>query len=111
MKPEVERALDELDTAIHESMVEAAYKFMDMGITDFGGVIDSTGGVVTVLQARHMHAIVAFLGAMLDSNIPMSSIRSQAGAFKDSVSEMIDDAVTQAVCQHALQETVEGKAQ
>jgi len=102
MKQELEKCLDELDAAIHDSMINTAMRFMDMDMTTFNEVLDSTGGVVTVLQARHMHAIVAFMGAMLDSNIPLVTIRAQANALKEGLNDMVDDAVTQAICQNSL---------
>lgn len=102
MKPELEQCLDALDKAIHDKMIDAAMAFNDMNMEDYIEIMESTGGVVTVLQSRHMHAIVAFLGAMLDMDISTNLVREQAGRFKESFSEMVDDAVTMAICQHTL---------
>lgn len=104
MKPELEKCLDELDSNIHDQMVKAALAFTDMNMEDYIEIMESTGGVVTVLQSRHMHAIVAFLGAMLELDVPTNTVREQAGRFKEVFSEMVDDAVTMAICQHALQD-------
>lgn len=105
MKDVIEKSLDQLDEDVHKLMVRTAMQFMEMGLDGIEDVVDSTGGVVTVMSSRHCHAIVAFLGAMLEAGAPSSSIRDTAGRMKESFGEMVDDAVLMAICQAALNET------
>ena len=109
MKEGIELALGRLDKAVHEEMVKAAKAFEALGIEEGEDAMESTAGVIIVLQHRLSHAVGAYLGAMLEGGVSVHLVRTQTGLFKDSASSAIDLAAAQAISQHALEKLSEGE--